>query len=170
MRTCVHARGHPDTHAVSSLPKLYVALQDHCRTRAQLTTDCRRREQHGACSTGTLAPGRAGVVRRSLWGLGTPKPLPAEADCGSSGLLLLGCVLRSGCCGRLPTAGEPSRMGAAQGPLPWPASARCGSSCWKATQGTLRSLLRQGQAPSAALQSCPTGSLDTRSLRVGFAA
>jgi hypothetical protein len=38
--------------------------------------------RHCACSTGTLAPGRAGVVRRSLWGLGAPKPLP-----GRSGLL-----------------------------------------------------------------------------------
>jgi hypothetical protein len=37
---------------------------------------------------------------------------------------------------------------------------------WKATQGNLRSLLRQGQAPSAPLQSCPSGSLDTRSLRL----
>src|SRR5262249_14373055 len=34
------------------------------------------------CSTGTLAPGRAGVVRRSFWGLAAPKPLP-----GRSGLL-----------------------------------------------------------------------------------
>ena len=32
--------------------------------------------RHCACSTGTLAPGRAGVGRRSLWGLGAPKPLP----------------------------------------------------------------------------------------------
>ena len=45
MLTCVNAKGHLDTRAVSSLLKLYVALQDHCRTRAQLTTDCRRREQ-----------------------------------------------------------------------------------------------------------------------------
>jgi len=81
---------------------------------------------------------------------------------------------RSGRCGRLPMAGEASWVDAARGPLPWPAAGRCGSSCWKATQGTLRSLLRQGQAPSAppALQSCcaPLRSLDTRSLRVGFAA
>jgi len=49
---------------------------------------------HSACSTGTLAPGRAGVVRRSLWGLGAPKPLPAETDCWSMGLLLPGCVPR----------------------------------------------------------------------------
>src|SRR5216683_4265714 len=32
--------------------------------------------RHCACRAGTLAPGRAGVGRRSLWGLGAPKPLP----------------------------------------------------------------------------------------------
>jgi len=37
----------------------------------------------------------------------------------------------SGRCGRLPMAGEASRVGAARGPLPWPASARCSSSALK---------------------------------------
>jgi len=50
--------------------------------------------RHCACRQGTLAPGRAGVVRRSLWGLGAPKPLPAETDRWSIGLLLPGCVPR----------------------------------------------------------------------------
>jgi hypothetical protein len=37
----------------------------------------------------------------------------------------------SGRCGRRPMAGEASRVGAARGPLPWPASARCGFSALK---------------------------------------
>jgi hypothetical protein len=32
-----------------------------------------------ACSTGTLAPGRAGVVRPSLWGLAPPNPCQAAS-------------------------------------------------------------------------------------------
>ena len=42
-----------------------------------------------------------------------------------------GCVPRLGGCGRLPMAGEASRMGAARGPLPWPASGRCGFPSWE---------------------------------------
>jgi len=41
--------------------------------------------RHGACSTGTLAPGWAGVGWRIPWGFGTPRPLP-----GRSGLLFDG--------------------------------------------------------------------------------
>src|SRR5262252_1450231 len=63
----------------------------------------------------------------------------------------------SGRGGRLPMAWEASRVDAARGPLPWPAAGRCGSSCWKATQGTLRSLLRQG--PRGALPSAAGGSV-----------
>src|SRR5262249_31983845 len=38
-------------------------------------------------------PSGAGVGWRIPWGFGTPRPLPAETDCGSIGLLLPGCVL-----------------------------------------------------------------------------
>jgi len=64
-------------------------------------------------------------------------------------------------------AGEASRVGAARKPLPWPASGRCCSSCLKATQCTLRSLLRQG--PRCALPSSagspPWHPLPSRGLR-----
>ena len=45
--------------------------------------------------------------------------------------------------------------GQARGPLPWPASGRCGSSCWKAPQCTLRSLLRQGPGARALPMAAP---------------
>jgi len=64
-------------------------------------------------------------------------------------------------------AGEAPRVDAARGPLPWPAAGCCGSSCWKATHGTLRSLLRQG--PRCALPSSagspPWHPLPSRGLR-----
>jgi hypothetical protein len=64
-------------------------------------------------------------------------------------------------------AREASRVGAAREPLPWPAAGRCCSSCLEATQCTLRSLLRQGQAPGAyGLVVLLRSSLDTRSLHV----
>jgi hypothetical protein len=45
--------------------------------------------------------------------------------------------------------------GQARGPLPWPASGRCCSSCWKAPQCTLRLLLRQGPGARALPMAAP---------------
>jgi hypothetical protein len=56
--------------------------------------------RHGACSTGTRAPGRAGVGRRSLWGLGAPKPLP-----GRSGVSFDGSYTAGLCAAWAPGAG-----------------------------------------------------------------
>jgi len=98
-----------------------------------------------------LVAGGSGIGGRRLWGLGTPRPLPAEAGCRSIGLLLPGCVLpgpsgpvlprrRQDAClilaGVLLGANPGSRLAAA---------GCCGVfSSWKATQGNRRSLLRQG--------------------------
>ena len=137
------------------------------------TTRAGRQEAHARAGRST------GAGWRAAWGQRAPHPSQVAAlHCWTHGLLLPGYVLLTQEPWKAPHGRGVSRRhrgwGAALGPLPWPAAGRCGSSCLKATQCTLRSLLRQGQAPSAppSLQSCcaPLRSLDTRSLRVGFAA
>jgi hypothetical protein len=73
--------------------------------RSCLSVDVGRR--HCACRQGALVPGEAGVGWRIPWGFGTPRPLPAETECRSIGLLL-GAVC---CCGRASVAATaPGRL------------------------------------------------------------
>jgi hypothetical protein len=69
-----------------------------------------------------------------------------------------GCMLRLGGCGRLPMAGEASGAGRLGGRFPGLHLAAAVFRPWKATQGNLRSLLRQGQASLRSVLR----SLDTR--------
>jgi hypothetical protein len=113
--------------------------------------------RHCACRQGTLAPGRAGVVRRSLWGRGAPKPLPAETDCWSSGLLLPGCVPR-------PLQASPPAKTASI-----PAKTAGGTFCSPPAPGSRKGgcrLLRRCASPGKATQCNPGGTTS----RAGLAA
>ena len=110
----------------------------------------------------------AGVGRRTAWWQRAPTPLPAETlDCWSIGLLLAGlCAADRDAVEGFPWPGRPrgwAPLGSRSPGLPL-AAAVCRP--WKATHGNLRSLLRQGRAPLRSVLR----SLDTRSLRLGFAA
>jgi hypothetical protein len=114
----------------------------------------------------------AGVGWRTAWGQRAPTPLAGRCAPLLNEWSFTG---RAVCYeheagGRLPMAGaclgglgDGAQLG---GRSPGLRLAAAVLRPWKATQCNLRSLLRQGHAPSATLQSCPTGSLDTRSLRL----
>ena len=112
-----------------------------------------------------------------------------RAHTGASGGLVVRCsgASRPGWCALLPAGGHRSLVGLcaagggppwkashgrggvgggqARGPLPWPASGRCWSSCLEATQCNRRSLSRQGQGALRPPHGCALGPrLDTRSL------
>jgi hypothetical protein len=110
---------------------------------------------------------RAAQARSRLAGLawsGTPFGGSAPPNpCQPKRIVVQSVFYWPGCVPRLGTPWKASHGrggvggGQARGPLPWPTSGRCCSSCWKAPQCTLRSLLRQGPGARALPMAAPWG-------------
>src|SRR5215471_7560599 len=143
----------------------HVSMSQSGGVRSCPSVDIGRR--HYACSTARSRLAGLAWIGAPSGGSAPPDPCQAAAGCCSSGLL------RAGLCA--------ADRDAVEG-FPWPGRprgwAQLGSRSpglrllaavlppWKATQSNLHSLLRQGQASLRSVLR----SLDTRSLRLGFAA
>ena len=135
--------------------------------------------RHGACSTGTLAPGWAGVGRRIPWGFGTPRPL-----LGRNGLLFDWSFTVGLCAAGALRANSPAKT---PGFLPDPSGRYPRCKPWQPLGGCrlLRRFFLLGRPrnviagrscvkarPRCARCYAPASlrSLDTRALRLSFAA